>query len=250
MQFKPKLDLLKYYDEVEQKGFNNPPYVAIYRSGNKTLVYMADRHAKEVSWNMVDWCFSKKFGLRPDILLTEFENVGRKFDDPVLIEAKAELNTLAHAAFVAAKHKVPVVLSDLSASEMMSVIGIKEKRDLHEVLRVSPNSNGSDLQKMGAKLNKEGRNPFMVQNIAAALNKYDTVFCIFGEGHFREQRAVLDDMFGKEPDEFITEFPDMHTDFGKSKRNIFQKASDIVKSKMHKMEIIRLVEFGKGKEEK
>ena len=127
----------------------------------------------------------------------------------------------------------------------MSVIGIKDKRNLSEVLRVSPNSKGSDLQKMGAKLNKEGRDPFMVNNIATALNKYDTVFCIFGEGHFRDQRAVLDDMFGKEPDEYITEFPDMHTDFGKVKRNIFQRGIDIVKNKIHQMKIVRLVEFEK-----
>lgn len=245
MQFRPKLDLLKYYDEVEKREFNNPPYVAIYRSGNKILVYMADRHAKEVSWNMVDWCFSKKFGLRPDILLTEFENAGRKFHTPNLIQAKAETDTLAHAAFVAAKHKVPVVLADLSDAEMMSVIGIKDKRNLSEVLRVSPNSKGSNLQKMGAKLNKEGRDPFMVNNIATALNKYDTVFCIFGEGHFRDQRAVLDDMFGKEPDEYITEFPDMHTNFGKTKQNFFERARDKFLRRVHKMEVIRLVEFVK-----
>lgn len=241
MQFKPNVELLKHYDNAVQDKSRKPPYVAIYRFGKKTLVYMAERHVTESSWNMVEWCFSKKSGLRPDVLLTEFENAGRDLNR----DDKTKKNTLSHVAFVAAEHGVPVVLSDLSESQMMDIIGTNDKKHLHDALRAGPNPKGNDLQKDCAKLGIQGRNPFMVQNIAAALNKYDTVFCIFGEGHFREQRAVLDDMFGKGPDEFITEFPDMHTDFGKSKRNMFQNACDKIKQKLHTMEIIRLVEFGK-----
>lgn len=246
MQFKPNVNLLNHYDNTLQDRSRKPPYVAIYRLGKKTLVYMAERHVTESSWNMLEWCFSKKSGLRPDVLLTEFENVGRDLyrDD------RTKKNTLSHATFVAAEHNVPVVLADLSESQMMDVMGTDDKKYLHNSLQAGPNSKGNELQKSCAKLGILGRNPFMVQNIAAALNKYDTVFCIFGEGHFREQRAVLDDMFGKEPDEFITEFPDMHTDFGKSKRNVFQNACERIKRKMHKMEIIRLVEFEKGKDVK
>lgn len=244
MQFKPNVKLLNHYDNTLQDRSKKPPYVAIYRRGNKTLVYMAERHVTESSWNMLEWCFSKESGFKPDILLTEFENAGRDLyrDD------RRKDNTLSHATFVAAEHGVPVVLSDLSESQMMDVIGTKDKKHLHDSLHAGPNSKGNELQKDCAKLGMVGRNPFMVQNIAVALNKYDTVFCIFGEGHFREQRAVLDDMFGHGPDEYITEFPDMHTDFGKSKRNLFQNACDKIKQKLHKMEIIRLVEFGKGKE--
>ena len=237
MQFKPNFDLLKHWDEVGNGKTRKPPYVAIFRKSNKILVYMADWHAKENSWNMVDWCFSKDFGIKPDILLTEFENAGRDlYTDP-----RKNDNTLSHAAFVAAEHNVPVVLADLSASQMMSVINTEDKKYLSSVLRAGPFNAGNKLQQDCAKLNMYARNPFMLENIAIALNKYDTVFCIFGEGHLCEQSAVLEDMLGKP--EYITEFPNMHTDFSNKKRNIFVRACDKIASKLHKMEIVRLIEF-------
>ena len=243
MQFKPNLRLLKDYNEVENHNSRRPPYIAIYRRGNKTLVYMGDRHAKKESWNMVDWCFSNQFQFKPDVLLTEFENRGRN----ITKDSRGKRNTLSHAAFVAARHNVPVVLADLSESEMMSIIGTNDKKYLDEVLRAGPFADGNELQQKCAKLNRFGRNRFMIQNIAAALNKYDTVFCIFGEGHFREQAAVLSSMLG-DP-EYIMTFPDMNTEFGKVKTGLFERARDNFLNMIHKMEIVRLVEFKKEGEQ-
>ena len=236
MQFKPDFSLLKY-DKPSKR--HEPPYVARYRRGNKTLIYMADYHDEEKSWNMVDWCFSKDFGYTPDILLTEFENAGR--------ELKAfKTNTLTHAAFVAARNDVPVVLSDLSEQEMLSVLGKDADSEyLSKVLSVGPIENGNDLQKQGAKLNRQGRDRFMLENIAAALNKYDTVFCILGEGHFISQRDVLDKMFESKP-EYIDDFPKLRTDFGK--KNIFYKAVNSIRNKIHPMNTVNLVKFKGGVE--
>jgi hypothetical protein len=41
------------------------------------------------------------------------------------------------------------------------------------------------------------RDPFMIKNITAALNKYDIVYAAFGEGHYRTHRKVLENMIGK-----------------------------------------------------
>ena len=56
-----------------------------------------------------------------------------------------------------------------------------------------------------------GRDPFMLRNIAAALNRYDTVFAVFGEGHYRSQRLVLEDMLGKP--EYIKTVPNPRGNF-------------------------------------
>lgn len=52
---------------------------------------------------------------------------------------------------------------------------------------------------------KLGRDPFMLQNIAAALNKYKVVFAVFGGGHYDVQRKALENMLGKP--EYIWEVP-------------------------------------------
>ena len=57
----------------------------------------------------------------------------------------------------------------------------------------------------------------MLENIAAALNKYDTVFAIFGGGHYEVQRLVLEDMMGKP--EYITRIKNMRGDFSDIKIN-------------------------------
>lgn len=49
-----------------------------------------------------------------------------------------------------------------------------------------------------------GRDPFMLKNIEAALNKYNIVYAAFGEGHYRAHKKVLDDMMG-EPEIILNE---------------------------------------------
>lgn len=240
MDFKPNFDLL---GQIKPQVLQSP-YVAIYRCGKKTLVYMADFHGEKESWDMVDWCFSDQFEFKPDILLTEFEHAGRRLTN-------SPTNTLTHAAFVAERHNIPVVLTDLSDDEKLAVLGDGADVDyLDKVLHSEPKFDGNDLEKANAKFNKYGRNPFMLQNIASALNKYDTVFCIFGEGHLREQQDVLNDMFGTVP-EYITEFPEnTMTEYGKDKAGVFNNGKANVMNKMQEMKIIKLVDFNetKGKE--
>lgn len=234
MVFKPDFSLLGNTKIMDKQQ----PYIAIYRRGNKTLVYMADFHGEKKSWDMVDWCFSEKFRIKPDVLITEFEHTGRQLTN-------SPNNTLTHAAFVAERHNIPVVLSDLSDDEKLAVLGDgADVEYLGKVLHSEPRFDGNDLEKAGAYLNKYGRNPFMLQNIATALNEYDTVFCIFGEGHFREQYDALNDMLGALP-EYITEFPEnTKTEYGKDKKDIFNNGKSKI---MHEMQIIKLVDFNKMK---
>ena len=217
MQFKPNFDLLRYWPDAERaRNFaSSSAFVAIFKHDNKTLVYMCDRHCYNISFNMVDMCFADDLGYKPDVLLTEMENAGfeRKFD-----WFWYQDNTLSYAAGVAAKKGVPVVFADLSASQYVDVInaGFPDnqitREDLHKVLGAGgPNPNGNMWQKMDAYLDMYGRDRFMLQNIVAALDKYDTVFAIFGSGHYESQRLVLEDMMGKP--EYITKIKNMRGDF-------------------------------------
>ena len=217
MQFKPNFDLLRYWPDAEHaRDFaSNTAFVAIFKRDNKTLVYMCDRHCYNISFNMVDMCFADDFGYKPDVLLTEMPNAGfeRRFNWHGVQD-----NTLAHAAVVAMKKNVPVVFSDLSDEQIVKVInaGFPDNQitsdDLHKVFSSGgPYPNGNMWQKMSAHVDMYGRDRFMLQNIAAALNKYDTVFAIFGSGHYESQRLVLEDMMGKP--EYITKMKNMRGDF-------------------------------------
>ena len=216
MQFKPKFDLLRDWASAEksQNFASNSAYVAIFRKDDKTLVYMCDRHGENISFNMVDMCFADDFGVKPDVLLTEIENTGfeRKFN-----WHGYQINTLVYAAEIAAQRNIPVVFSDLSDSQYVDVIncGFPDNKittiDLDRVLSSEPNMNGNLSQQMSSYLNVMGRDRFMLQNIAAALNRYDTVFAIFGVGHYENQRLVLEDMLGKP--EYITQIKNMRGDF-------------------------------------
>ena len=217
MQFKPNFDLLFCWkDAKKSKDFaSNSAYIAIFKRDNKTLVYMCDAHWLNISFNMVDMCFADDFGIKPDVLIAEMENAGfeRK-----LGWSGYQNNTLAYALAVATKKKIPVVLADLSDEQMMRVLRVgfpdKEitKDVLHQTLRAGPNKD-----EMCEYLNKYGRDRFMLENIAAALNKYDTVFAIFGGGHYEVQRLVLEDMMGKP--EYITRIKNMRGDFSDIKIN-------------------------------
>lgn len=216
MQFKPNFDLLRDWASAEksQNFASNSAYVAIFRKDDKTLVYMCDRHGENISFNMVDMCFADDFGVKPDVLLTEIENTGfeRKFN-----WHGYQSNTLVYAAEISAQRNIPVVFSDLSDSQYVDVIncGFPDNKittiDLDRVLSSEPNKNGNLSQQMSSYLNVMGRDRFMLQNIAAALNRYDTVFAIFGVGHYENQRLVLEDMLGKP--EYITRIKNMRGDF-------------------------------------
>ena len=217
MQFKPNFDLLCDWVSAEKarKFISNSAFVAVFRRDGKTLVYMGDRHCFNISFNMVDMCFADDFGAKPDVLLTEIENTNyeRKFDWFWLQD-----NTLSYAAGIATKKGVPVVFADLSDSQYVDVInaGFPDNQitraDLHKVFNCGgPNSKGTLYQQMASYMDQYGRDRFMLQNIAAALNKYDTVFVIFGIGHYECQRLALEDMMGKP--EYITKIKNMRGDF-------------------------------------
>ena len=211
MQFKPNFDLLSDWKNVKKsKDFaSNSAYVAIFKRNNKTLVYMCDIHGLNISFNMVDMCFSDDFGIKPDILLTEMENIDYEYKFGWY---GLQNNTLPYAAAMAVKRNVPIVFADLSDEQMIKVLqhGFPKENItndfLHKVLRDGPTKN-----QMSEYLNTNGRDRFMLGNIAAALNKYDTVFAIFGSGHYEAQRLVLEDMLGKP--EYITRIKNMRGDF-------------------------------------
>ena len=201
-------DLLRYWSNAEHaKDFaSSTAFIAVFKKNNKTLVYMCDHHRLNISFNMVDMCFADDFGIKPDVLLTE------------MINSDFKKRTLAHAAAVAVKRNVPIVFADLSESQCVDVInsGFPDNKitvdDLHKVFSSGgPFPDGNMYQKMSAYVDFYGRDRFMLDNIAAALNKYDTVFAIFGSGHYESQRLVLEDMLGNP--EYITKIKNMRGDF-------------------------------------
>ena len=217
MQFKPNFDLYREWRVAEHAHTfaSNTAFVAIFKHENKTLVYMCDRHCYNISFNMVDMCFADDFGIKPDVLVCEIPNAGfeKRFNWHGLQD-----NTLAHAVAVATEKNVPVVFADLSDKQNVDVInsGFPDNKitdaDLHKVFSSGgPNSKGSLYQQMSAYLDEFGRDRFMLANIAEALNKYDTVFAIFGIGHYEAQRLILEDMMGKP--EYITRIKNMRGDF-------------------------------------
>ena len=75
-----------------------------------------------------------------------------------------------------------------------------DNADLNEIFKEGwnwPSSKGTVFNKLSEDEDLYARDPFMVKNIAAALNKYDTVYAAFGEGHYRSHRKILEDMLGK-----------------------------------------------------
>lgn len=213
MQFKANHDLIRAWEDTD-KSFRKlycAPYVAVFEKNGKTLVYMCDRHDANISFDMVDVCFDSLELPKPNILLTEFRNDGRE-----MTTRQFQVNTLAYAAGVASKHNVPVVLADLSDEQMLAVLHAQYPNrsfiadDLGDFLSGPMRSRG-EKGEMGIAINMFGRDRFMLDNIAAALNKYDVVFGIFGSGHYEQQRLALIDMLG-EP-KYICRFQNMRGDF-------------------------------------
>lgn len=220
MQIKPNFDLLRDWASAEKlESFaGTPPCVAVFKCENKTLVYMCDDHGKNRAFDMVDMCFSDDFEIKPDVLLTEIENSGyeRRMD-----RYGFQTDTLVYAIGLAMRHQIPFCLADLSDSQYVDVInaGFSDNKittnDLGRILNSEPNKRGNLDEQMSSYLDLYGRDRFMLQNIVAALNKYDTVFAIFGAGHYEIQRLVLEDMMGKP--EYITKIRNMRGDFSNAK---------------------------------
>ena len=220
MSFKPNFDLLREWRDAEhgQNVAGTPCFVAVFRCCNKTLVYMCDMHmhnmSPNISFNMVDMCFADDFEARPNVLLIEKANDLKKGFGWYTLQT----DVLAYAGAVAEKKDIPVVFADLSEYQAISVLQSGFPNDnitndvFHKVVRDGPSKN-----KMCEYLNKSGRDRFMLENIAVALNKYDTVFAIFGTGHYEAQRLVLEDMMGKP--EYITRIKNMRDDFSNVKIN-------------------------------
>ena len=217
MQFEPNFDLL-HDCNVSSKEFVDItgalPCIAVFRRDNKTLVYICDNHRVNIAFDMVERCFADDFEIKPDVLVAEIENAEY---ERKLTQHGFQDNNLAHAVGVAAKRNIPVVFADLSLSQMVDVVNAGfpnnqvTKSDLSRILHAQPDSDGDINQQMHAYLCLYGRDRFMLQNIATALNKYDTVFVIFGWSHFANQRLALEDMMGKP--EYITKIKNMRGDF-------------------------------------
>lgn len=230
MQFKPNFDLLRTTGSKELISIAGARLcVAIFHRENKTLVCMCDDHKANIAFDMSEMCLSDNFSIKPDVLLCEMENVGfeRKFSSHGYQDSD-----LTHAAGLAAKKNIPLVFMDLSREQMVGVVNSRfpnnqiADSDLHNILM--PNHMEQQHEQYIWLLQQRDR--FMLQNIAAALNKWDSVFVIFGGAHFANQRLVLEDMMGKP--EYITKIKNMRGDF-----------SDV------KIEPIKLCEFEMVKNE-
>jgi hypothetical protein len=209
--FKPNFDLYKPWEDSENIG--RPPYIAVFKKDDKTLIYIAEKHGDNKSFDMTDFCFSDKSPAKPEIAIVEFENSGRKIT-PNMIQN----NNLVYVAAVATKNNIPVIFADMSDDEMIQVLKKQNpdrdftSDDLNRVLRAGgPSTKKGEYNLLSHQLNMFGRDPFMVNNIATALNKYDVVLAVFGEGHYRSQRLILEDMLGAP--EYIKNVPNMRGDF-------------------------------------
>ncbi|MBD5388755.1 TraB/GumN family protein [bacterium] len=214
MFFKPNFDLYRFQDDVSSHlTIPRSPFVAVFRRGGKTLVYLCDRHRINRSFDMVDWVFDQSSLPRPDVFLVEKEN-----DHPGNVGTCND-NSMFYAAARATERDIPVVFADLSEDQMLAVLAARfpgvnfSSRRLHQILKGGPiRSRGVDGE-MDIDLNRYGRDKFMMENIAAALNQYDTVWGIFGAGHFRAQESMLTDMLGAP--EYMDRIPNMRRDFGR-----------------------------------
>lgn len=257
MHFKPNMELLTTWGRAERPGYA-PPYIAVFRARDKTLVYCATAHGAHKSFEQINYCFHKwDFDCAVVEVVRDVDSFGRGY----------LRNELEYAGGVAATMDVPVVLADVpkvdvfyelikrdagylkplmaewvlkNARNRLRLKGMTSSLDkeianfkhfmwrpnMGEIMtadefmawffenfnRSLNPDNISDVaedawfrpshsletvfNRMHADLNLFVRDPFMLKNIFAAMNKYDTVFATFGEGHFRAQRCVLEHAFG------------------------------------------------------
>jgi hypothetical protein len=162
---------------------------------------------------MTDFCFSDKSPAQPQIAVVEFRNSGREINSN-----NVQSNNLAYVAAVAAKRGLPVVFADLSGAEMLELLNRRNPgRNFtdDDLLRVwtagGPSTKKGEYNLFAHELDMYGRDPFMIKNITAALNRYDVVLAAFGESHYRSHRLILEDMLGKP--EYITAVPNVRGNF-------------------------------------
>jgi hypothetical protein len=209
--FAPNMNLYVPWEDAEK--IEHAPYIAVFKKDNKTLIYIASKNSTNESFDAVDFCFSRQSLPFPEIAVVEFEHSDRKVT-PGLIQR----NNLIYGGAVAARHGLPVVYADLSQTEMLKVLQDKfpeknlTEQDLIKTLRAGgPSVKKGEYNLYAHYLYMLGRDPYMLNNIAAALNKYDVVLAVSGEGHYRSQRLILEDMMGKP--EYIKDFPNSRGDF-------------------------------------
>ena len=88
-----------------------------------------------------------------------------------------------------------VIVSDENVSDILATIPNWRK----------PNINGHITNKTWDETGIVSRNPYMLDNIFKAVNKYNTVLVTMGAGHYEIQRLVLEKAFD-EP-KYIYKFP-------------------------------------------
>ena len=114
--FTPNMDLYKAWEDAE-KIFDRGPYIAVFKKDKKTLIYIAESHGANLSFDMTDFCFSDKSPAAPEIAVVEFEREGRE-----VFPALFQHNNLIYAAAVAAKRDLPVVYADLSSDDCLDLL--------------------------------------------------------------------------------------------------------------------------------
>ena len=206
--FKPNFDLLNKSEQLGRlkvdsdnlENIGEPPYLAVFNKSGKTLVYLAARHRAQETYRKVDLSFDK---FRPRIAVVEHER-GCRVEIFGLNEGKPFMSEAVYTAAIAVKNNIPVIFADLSNDDMRKVLAEQNpgqsfgEKKLHKILSEGdPTLKKGELNRFSYQLNKYGRDPFMLKNISDALNKHDVVFAVFGEGHYRTHRLVLEDMLGK-----------------------------------------------------
>jgi hypothetical protein len=68
-----------------------------------------------------------------------------------------------------------------------------------------PNLDGAMPNKIWAEIDLYSRDPYMINEIFKAINKYNTVLVTMGAGHYESQRLVFENAFGKPT--YIHDFP-------------------------------------------
>jgi len=208
--FVPNFDLYVNYED----SIKNFQGIAVFKKNNKTLIYNLDAHYKNLSFDRVDFCFSGKTLPIPEITVIELSK------EQLLLKKQflQQDNSVSYSAFLSTIKNIPFVCADLDKKQMLDILKkrLPNNNLIDEDVIKALNSGGPFTTKniynfYANEIVRYGRDPFMIKNIATALNKYNTVFASFGHGHYCCQRLILEDMLG-EP-EYIKEVPNTRGDF-------------------------------------
>jgi len=205
-KFQPGVAVVEYKNKrfaipLSGKGyFHESVYTAAVAARNNIPVVLADigyseeacKRAYELSGN-AEWTI-KAFYLRwiiTNMLLHE-----RQFGTKTTLAKE-----IKNFTSIIYKDWMGVPLTEDEIKELFkSEFGVDfDPMNLAEVLPrgwKTPKESGTIINRFCNYADYYARDPFMIQNITNALNKYDVVFAVFGEGHYRTQRLVLEDMMG------------------------------------------------------